>query len=54
METDTNRAKLQAARKVKTARRRDQEDVSRYYSDEYVDTMVSDDDVKDLMELFGE
>jgi len=41
-------------RAERTKRRRDAEDMEEYYSEEYVDTLVSDDEVKDLLELFGE
>ena len=54
MEGVTAPAKIAASRAAATKRRRDAEDYSRYYSDEYVDSMVSDDEVKDLMDLFGE
>jgi len=37
-----------------TRRRRAAEDMEKYYSDEYVDTQVSDEEVQDLVDLFGE
>jgi len=47
----------QEAREHRTSvnkRRRDAEDLKEYYTDEYVESMVSDDEIKDLLELFGE
>lgn len=41
-------------RAERTKRRRDAEDMTKYYSDEYVDTMVPDEEVQDLVDLFAE
>lgn len=41
-------------RALAARRRRDAEDLEQYYTDEYVDEMIPDEDIQDLMDLFGD